>query len=50
KVGAAAVASPVEVLELDTHSSSEADPSESSLPLVYVALMVSPFLCSDDSK
>nr|GEX06312.1 putative reverse transcriptase domain-containing protein [Tanacetum cinerariifolium] len=28
EVGAAVVASPVEVLELDTHSSSEADPSE----------------------
>ncbi|GJY04825.1 hypothetical protein Tco_0370765 [Tanacetum coccineum] len=50
KVGAAAVASPVGVLELDTHSSSEADPSKSSPPLVYVALMVSPFLCSDDSE
>ncbi|GKD22088.1 hypothetical protein Tco_1223791 [Tanacetum coccineum] len=50
KVGAAAVASPVGVLELDTHSSSKADPSESSLPLVSVAPMVSPFLCSDDSE
>ncbi|GJW08274.1 hypothetical protein Tco_1570697 [Tanacetum coccineum] len=49
EVGAAAVASPAGVLELDTHSSSEADPSESSLPLVYVAPLVSPFLCSDDS-
>ncbi|GKE53242.1 hypothetical protein Tco_1488398 [Tanacetum coccineum] len=49
-VGATAVASPVGVLELDTHSSSEANPSESSLPLVSVAPMVSPFLCSDDSK
>ncbi|GKC52853.1 hypothetical protein Tco_1075598, partial [Tanacetum coccineum] len=49
EVGAAAVASPVEVLELDTHSSSEADPSESSLPPVSVAPMVSPFLCSNDS-
>ncbi|GKD80000.1 hypothetical protein Tco_1342621, partial [Tanacetum coccineum] len=46
--GAAAVASPVGVLELDTHSSSEADPSESSPPPVFVAPMVSPFLCSDD--
>ncbi|GKC69437.1 hypothetical protein Tco_1115320 [Tanacetum coccineum] len=45
EVGAAAVASPVRVLELDTHSS-----SESSLPLVSVAPMVSPFLCSDDSE
>ncbi|GKB40933.1 hypothetical protein Tco_0885875, partial [Tanacetum coccineum] len=48
--GAAAVASPAGVLELDTHSSSEADPSESSLPPVYLAPMVSPFLCSDDSE
>nr|GEW00916.1 hypothetical protein [Tanacetum cinerariifolium] len=50
EVGAAVVASPAEVLELDTHSSSKANPSESSLPLVYVAPMVSPFLCPDDSK
>nr|GEX50592.1 hypothetical protein [Tanacetum cinerariifolium] len=32
EVGAAAVASPTGVLELDTHLSSEANPSESSLP------------------
>ncbi|GJV03023.1 hypothetical protein Tco_1336592, partial [Tanacetum coccineum] len=50
KVGAAAVASPAGVLELDTHSSSEADPSESSPPPVSVAHMVSPFLCSDNSE
>nr|GEZ08688.1 hypothetical protein [Tanacetum cinerariifolium] len=50
EVGAAAFASPVRVLELDTHSSSEADPSESSPPLVYVAPIVSHFLCSDDSE
>nr|GEW82599.1 ribonuclease H-like domain-containing protein [Tanacetum cinerariifolium] len=50
KVGAAAVASPVGVLELDTHSLSEADPSESSPLLVSVAPMVLPFLCSDDSE
>nr|GEU35467.1 hypothetical protein [Tanacetum cinerariifolium] len=43
EVGAAAVASPAGVLELDTHSSSEADPSESSLPPISVAPMVSPF-------
>ncbi|GKA76108.1 reverse transcriptase domain-containing protein [Tanacetum coccineum] len=49
EVGADAVASPARALELDTHSSSEADPSESSLPPVSVAPMVSPFLCSDDS-
>nr|GEV48733.1 hypothetical protein [Tanacetum cinerariifolium] len=48
--GVAVVASPFEVLELDTHSSSKADPSESSLPLVSVAPMVLPFLCSDDSE
>nr|GEV87046.1 putative reverse transcriptase domain, ribonuclease H-like domain, aspartic peptidase domain protein [Tanacetum cinerariifolium] len=50
EVGAAAVASPTRVLELDTHSSSKADPLESSLPSVYVAPMVSPFLCLDDSE
>ncbi|GJY27539.1 hypothetical protein Tco_0403306 [Tanacetum coccineum] len=47
-VGATAVASPAGVLEFDTHSSSEADPSKSSLPPVFVAPMVSPFLCSDN--
>ncbi|GJZ96908.1 hypothetical protein Tco_0669242, partial [Tanacetum coccineum] len=50
EVGAAAVASPIGVLELDTHSSSEADPSESLLPPVSVAPMVSPFMCSDNSE
>ncbi|GJX39082.1 hypothetical protein Tco_0252385, partial [Tanacetum coccineum] len=50
EVRAAAVASPAGVLEFDTHSSSKADPSESSPPLVSVAPMVSPFLCSDDSE
>ncbi|GKF95252.1 hypothetical protein Tco_0287987 [Tanacetum coccineum] len=49
-VGVAAVASPAGVLELDSHSSSKADPSESSLPPVSVAPMVSPFLCSEDLK
>ncbi|GKC80050.1 hypothetical protein Tco_1130824, partial [Tanacetum coccineum] len=48
EVGAAAIALPTRVLELDTHSSSEADPSESSPPPVSVAHMVSPFLCLDD--
>nr|GEW06533.1 reverse transcriptase domain-containing protein [Tanacetum cinerariifolium] len=48
EVEAAVVASPAGVLELDTHSSSEADPSESSPPPVSVAPMVSPFLCFDD--
>ncbi|GKD09405.1 hypothetical protein Tco_1189090, partial [Tanacetum coccineum] len=50
EVGATAVASPAGVLELDTHSSLEADPSKSSPPPVYVAPMVSPFLCLDDSE
>ncbi|GKG15248.1 hypothetical protein Tco_0354848, partial [Tanacetum coccineum] len=50
EVGAAAVTSPAEALELDTHSSLEADASKSSLPPVLVAPMVSPFLCSDDSE
>ncbi|GJQ99896.1 putative reverse transcriptase domain-containing protein [Tanacetum coccineum] len=48
KVGAAAVASPAGILELDTHSSSESDPSKSLLLPVPVAPMVSPFLCLDD--
>nr|GFD01614.1 hypothetical protein [Tanacetum cinerariifolium] len=50
EVGAAEVSSPVEVLKLDTHSSSEADPLDSSPPPVSVAHMISPFLCSDDSE
>ncbi|GJT61401.1 hypothetical protein Tco_1004934, partial [Tanacetum coccineum] len=50
EVGATVVASPAGVLELDTHSSSEVDPSESSPPPISVAPMVSPFLCSDDSE
>nr|GEY92547.1 hypothetical protein [Tanacetum cinerariifolium] len=50
EVGAAVVASPAWVLELDTHSSSKADPSESSPPSIHVAPMVSSFLCSDDSE
>ncbi|GJU26643.1 hypothetical protein Tco_1165264 [Tanacetum coccineum] len=50
EVGAAIVASPVGVLELDTRSLSKAGPSESSLPPVPVAPMVSPFMCLDDSK
>nr|GEX08798.1 hypothetical protein [Tanacetum cinerariifolium] len=48
KVGVAAVASPAGVLELDTHSSSEDDPSECSLPSLYVAPMASLFLCLYD--
>nr|GEW44316.1 reverse transcriptase domain-containing protein [Tanacetum cinerariifolium] len=50
KVGAAAVALPARVLKFDTHSSSEADPSEIPPPLVSIAPMVSPFLCLDDSE
>nr|GEW43610.1 putative reverse transcriptase domain-containing protein [Tanacetum cinerariifolium] len=50
QVGAAAVSSPAEVLELDTHSSSEADPLESLPPPISVVHMVSPFLFSDDSE
>ncbi|GJY47716.1 hypothetical protein Tco_0436779, partial [Tanacetum coccineum] len=50
KVGAVAVASPTAVLELDTYSSSKADPSESSPPPVSVAPMVSPFMGLDDSE
>ncbi|GKG19813.1 hypothetical protein Tco_0376912, partial [Tanacetum coccineum] len=50
EVGETAVSSPAGVLKLDTHSSLEADPSESSPPPVSVAPMVLPFLCSNDSK
>nr|GEW95156.1 reverse transcriptase domain-containing protein [Tanacetum cinerariifolium] len=50
KVGAAVVALPVRVLELDTYSSSEADPLKSSPPPVSVAPIVSPFVCLDDSE
>nr|GFA68095.1 hypothetical protein [Tanacetum cinerariifolium] len=50
EVGAAVVASPTRVLELDTHSSLEDDLSESSPPPVSVALMVLPFMCSDYSE
>nr|GEY01478.1 hypothetical protein [Tanacetum cinerariifolium] len=50
EVRAAIVTSPVGVLELDTYSSLEADPSESLPPPVSVAPMVSPFLCLDDSE
>nr|GEX36028.1 hypothetical protein [Tanacetum cinerariifolium] len=48
EVEAAAVASPAGVIELNTHSSSEADPSETPLPPASVAPMISPFLCSND--
>nr|GEV11666.1 hypothetical protein [Tanacetum cinerariifolium] len=46
EVGVAIVFSPIGVLELDTYSLLEGDPSESSPPPVFVALI--PFLCSDD--
>nr|GEY99504.1 hypothetical protein [Tanacetum cinerariifolium]GEZ07784.1 hypothetical protein [Tanacetum cinerariifolium] len=49
-VSTAVAASLVRVLELDTHSSLEADPLESSPPPVSIAPMVSPFLCLDDSE
>nr|GEX83571.1 hypothetical protein [Tanacetum cinerariifolium] len=49
KVRATAVASSAGALELDTHSSPEDDPLESSPPPVSVAPMVLPFLCTDDS-
>ncbi|GJZ05909.1 hypothetical protein Tco_0539702 [Tanacetum coccineum] len=50
EVAAAAVASPVGVSKLNTHSSSDPNTSESSLPSVPVAPMVSPFLHLDDSE
>ncbi|GJZ34322.1 hypothetical protein Tco_0580139 [Tanacetum coccineum] len=50
EVRAAAIALPAGVFELDTHSSSEADPSKSSPPPVSVAPMVSPFMGSGDSE
>nr|GEV67626.1 hypothetical protein [Tanacetum cinerariifolium] len=50
EVGAVAVVSPAGVLELDIHSSLEADPLESSPPPVSIEPMVLPFLCSDDSE
>ncbi|GKC75857.1 hypothetical protein Tco_1126631 [Tanacetum coccineum] len=50
EVGPAVVASHAGGLELDTNSSSEADPSESSPPPISIAPMVLPFLCSDESE
>nr|GFA47827.1 hypothetical protein [Tanacetum cinerariifolium] len=50
EVWATVVASHAGVLKLNTHSSTEDDPLECSLPLVSVAPMVSHFLCSDDSE
>nr|GEV71923.1 putative reverse transcriptase domain-containing protein [Tanacetum cinerariifolium] len=49
EVGTAAVASPAGVLELDTHSSSKANPLERSPPPVSGTYGL-PFLCLDDSE
>ncbi|GJW96968.1 putative reverse transcriptase domain-containing protein [Tanacetum coccineum] len=51
KVGTVLVVSPTEVLDLvDYSSSSDSDSPEDSLPPVPNLSLVSPFLCSDDSK
>nr|GFA78783.1 hypothetical protein [Tanacetum cinerariifolium] len=50
EVRTAVVASHVWELDLESHSSSETGPSESPLPQVPVAPMVSPFMCSDDCE
>nr|GEU38505.1 hypothetical protein [Tanacetum cinerariifolium] len=50
EVGAAVVASLVRVLELDTHSSSEDDPSEISPPPVFVAPMMEEQIASRPSS
>ncbi|GKG23165.1 hypothetical protein Tco_0388468, partial [Tanacetum coccineum] len=51
EVGAVSVTSPAGVLDLvDYSSSSASDPSEDSLPLAQELPLVSPFLCSDESK
>ncbi|GKE19867.1 hypothetical protein Tco_1431379, partial [Tanacetum coccineum] len=51
KVGTVSVVLPTEVLDLvDYSSSSDSDPSEDSLPVAPELPLVSPFLCSDDSK
>nr|GFA25927.1 hypothetical protein [Tanacetum cinerariifolium] len=42
--------SPVELLDLVDYSSFDSDPSKDSLPLASELPLVSPFLCSDDSK
>ncbi|GJW09415.1 hypothetical protein Tco_1575242 [Tanacetum coccineum] len=50
-VGAVSVVSPIGVLDLVDYSpSSDSDPSEDSLPPVPALPLVSPFLCSDDTK
>ncbi|GJW79750.1 hypothetical protein Tco_0143725 [Tanacetum coccineum] len=49
--GIVLVVSPTKVLDLVDYSSSfDSDPSEDSLPPVPDLPLVSPFLCSDDSK
>ncbi|GKE96495.1 hypothetical protein Tco_1581350, partial [Tanacetum coccineum] len=51
EVGAVSVISPTEVLDLVDYSSSfDSDPSEDSLPVAQELPLVSPFLCTDDSK
>ncbi|GKG10164.1 hypothetical protein Tco_0338910, partial [Tanacetum coccineum] len=51
EVGAVSVILPIRVLDLvDYSSSSDSDPSEDSLPPVPELPLVSPFLCSNDSK
>ncbi|GKE95174.1 hypothetical protein Tco_1580029, partial [Tanacetum coccineum] len=51
EVGTVSVVSPAGVLDLvDNSSTSDSGPSEDSLPPVPDLPLVSPFLCSDDSK
>ncbi|GJW83138.1 putative reverse transcriptase domain-containing protein [Tanacetum coccineum] len=50
KVRAVSVTLPTGVLDLVGYSSSDSDPSEDSLPPAPELPLVSPFLCSDDSK
>nr|GEY87346.1 hypothetical protein [Tanacetum cinerariifolium] len=50
KVGAVSVTLPIGVLVLVDYSSFDSDPSEDSLPPAPALPLVSPFLCSDDSK
>ncbi|GKE85307.1 hypothetical protein Tco_1559049, partial [Tanacetum coccineum] len=50
-VGTVSVISPTRVLDLvDYSSSSDSDPSEDSLPPAPDLPLISPFLCSEDSK
>nr|GEX47178.1 reverse transcriptase domain-containing protein [Tanacetum cinerariifolium] len=51
EVGVVSVISPIRVLDLvDYSSSSDSDPSKDSLPVAPDLPLVSPFLCTDDSK